>query len=167
MSRRKHKRHRQNNPARVAEQDAIDTRHTQAPARRVTASISAFQGPLPPPEMLARYNEVIPNGAERVVAMAESQLRHRQELEGAVVHGNVSAERRGQNYAFILGLAALIGGIGLIAFNKSAEGLAAIITAFASLAGVFIYGRWQQQREREQKRKEAREAAEAPKLPFD
>ena len=117
--------------------------------------------------MLARYNEVVPNGAERVVAMAESQLRHRQELEGAVVHGNVSAERPGQNYAFILGLIALTGGIGLIAFNKSAEGLAAIITAFASLAGVFIYGRWQQQREREQKRKEAREAAETPKLPFD
>ncbi len=70
-------------------------------------------------------------------------------------------------FAFLLGVIAIVGGVGLIAFDKSAQGLVAIISAFTALAGTFIYGRWQQQREREQKRKEAREAAEAPKLPFD
>lgn len=151
----------------MAEPSALDTKQAQVPARRLTAEFSAFQGPLPPPEVLARYNDVVPNGAERIVAMAESQLRHRQDLESTVVHGNVRAESRGQNYAFILGLLTIMGGIGLAVFDKSAEGLAMIVTAFSALAGVFVYGRWQQQREREQKRKEAREAAQAPRLPFD
>lgn len=117
--------------------------------------------------MLQRYNEIVPNGADRIVSMAESQLRHRQDLERAVVHGNVRAEHRGQVFAFILGLVAIVGGVALIALNKDAQGLVAIITAFAALAGVFVYGRWQQQREREQKRQEVKHAAENPRLPWD
>ena len=117
--------------------------------------------------MLERYNQAVPNGADRIVTMAEGQLRHRQSLEAAVVHNNISSERRGQVFAFILGLVAILGGIALISFDKSAQGLAAIITAFVALAGVFVYGRWQQQRERAQKRQEAEEAARSPKLPFD
>ena len=117
--------------------------------------------------MLERYNQAVPGGADRIVAMAESQLRHRQGLESAVVHNNIASERRGQVFAFLLGLVAIAGGIGLIAFDKSAQGLAAIITAFVALAGVFVWGRWQQQREREQKRQEANDAAQSPKLPFD
>jgi len=97
--------------------------------------------------------------------MAESQLSHRQALESVVINGNVAAQGRGQLYAFILGLITVIGGIGLIAFNKDVQGLAAIITAFTGLAGLFIYGRVEQSRERERKRREAREAAQQPRLP--
>lgn len=117
--------------------------------------------------MLERYNAVIPNGAERIMAMAERQQLHRQGLESAVVNGNVINERRGQSRAFILGLVAILGGVGLIAFDKDAQGLTAIITAFTSLGGVFVYGRWQQAQERARKRREAREAAEQPRLPYD
>lgn len=99
--------------------------------------------------------------------MAEGQLRHRQRLESTVVDGNVNAQKRGQIFAFTLGLIAIIGGIVLIALNKNAQGLAAIITAFVALAGVFVYGRWEQERERERKRREAKEAAENPRLPFE
>ena len=68
---------------------------------------------------------------------------------------------------FTLGLVAILGGIGLIAFDKDPQGLATIITAFVALAGVFVYGRLEQKREREQKRRELREASENPRLPFD
>ena len=99
--------------------------------------------------------------------MAESQMRHRQALESAVVNGNVTAQRRGQVMGFMLGLVAILGGIGLIAADKDASGLSAIITAFVALAGVFIYGRVEQRRERERKREEVRQAAESPRLPFE
>lgn len=99
--------------------------------------------------------------------MAESQLRHRQGLESTVVNGNVTSQKRGQVFAFILGFIAIVGGIVLIAIDKNTQGLVAIITAFVALAGVFVYGRWEQERERERKRREAREAAENPRLPFD
>ncbi len=151
----------------MAETTSLDGRQPHAPAGRVSASISAFQGPLPPPEILERYSQIVPNGADRIVAMAESQIRHRQSLESVVVQGNVTAQRRGQVMGFTLGLVAILGGIGLIAFDKDPQGLATIITAFVALAGVFIYGRVEQRREREQKRRELKEASESPRLPFD
>ncbi len=86
--------------------------------------------------------------------MARSQQTHRQGLETAVVRGNIAAEERGQIFAFILGLVVVVGGITLIAFGKPVSGLTSIITAFVTLAGVFIYGRWQQKRERQNKREE-------------
>jgi len=98
--------------------------------------------------------------------MAESQAAHRQSLESTVVTGNVAAQTRGQWMGFILGLIAIGGGIGLIAYDKDTQGLTAIIGAFVSLAGVFVYGRIEQRREREQKRRELREASEQPTLPF-
>lgn len=117
--------------------------------------------------MLERYNKVISNGAERIVAMAESQMRHRQSLESAVVGENVRAQARGQLFAFILGLLAIGGGIGLIAFGKDAQGLVSIIGALTAYAGIFIYGKREQRREREQKRLELKEAERQPLLPLE
>ncbi len=117
--------------------------------------------------MLAQYNNCLPNGAERIVALAERQAEHRQALEGAVIRGNIRAEARGQVFAFLLGLAAIVGGIVLIALGKDVQGLAAIVTAFAGLAGVFVYGRRQQAKERERKRREAEEASRQGRLPFE
>jgi uncharacterized membrane protein len=116
--------------------------------------------------MLARFNEIIPDGAHRIVAMAESQQRHRQDLESAVVHGNVNAQNRGQWFGFIVAMTAVLGGLGLIAFDKSTEGLATIITAIAGLAGVFVYGRYVQHKERADKRRELEDAARQPRLPL-
>ena len=41
---------------------------------------SAFSGPLPPPTILNKYNEIIENGAERIMKMAENQSEHRIKL---------------------------------------------------------------------------------------
>jgi uncharacterized membrane protein len=117
--------------------------------------------------MLAQFNQVIPNGPDRIVSMAESQLKHRQALERVVVNGNVASQQRGQLFGFLLGLVAILGGIGLIAFDKSTQGLVAIITAFGALAAVFVYGRYKQERERERIRQEARDASVQQRLPLD
>ena len=42
---------------------------------------SHFSGPLPPPEMLARYEEIVPGVAERIVVVVEEQHRHRMDIE--------------------------------------------------------------------------------------
>ena len=107
--------------------------------------------------MLARYNQVFPGCAERIVAMAESQSAHRQRLEAAHLAGSQKSERRGQTLGFTLGLIAIVGGIVLIALDKAVAGLVSIIVALGSLAGVFVYGRWAQKQERQQKRDEFRE----------
>src|SRR5690242_17849317 len=44
------------------------------------------QGPLPDPEALARYGEIIPDGANRIMKMAEEQAKHRIQLESSVIN---------------------------------------------------------------------------------
>lgn len=63
-------------------------------------------GPLPHPETLAQYEEIIPNGAERIMAMAEKQSAHRIELESMVVKSQVDQSARGTIYCWRIGATA-------------------------------------------------------------
>ena len=40
-----------------------------------------FTGPIPPPEILHQYREVLPDAPERILSMAEKQQNHRMDLE--------------------------------------------------------------------------------------
>lgn len=79
--------------------------------------------------------------------MAEQQSRHRQGLERTVVDSNAFVQKIGPFLGFIVAMTAVIGGIFLILKGKDGYGLAAIIGALASLAGVFIYGKSRQRKE--------------------
>jgi len=114
---------------------------------RIQAMMRSFSGPLPPPEALERYNQVLPGAAERIIAMAESQHNHRQGLESHVVRSNVSAQTLGTILGFIVAMTVVIGGMYLVHEGKSGEGLAAILTALASLGGVFLYSKREQQKD--------------------
>lgn len=87
-----------------------------------------FSGPLPPPDLLAGYNAALPDGAARIVRLAEEQAAHRRRLEA-----------RGQVLLFSFAVLALVGGVVLIALGKSAEGLIPLISAIAGLGGLFAY----------------------------
>lgn len=167
MSRRRNRNRQINSPG-VAKPTALDhASDHQTPRARGAFLHASFEGPLPPPELLARYNDAVSRGAERIMAMAESQIQHRQHLERAVIQGNVDAQRRGQHYAFILALVAIVGGMILIAFDKKTAGIVAIISALAALFGMFIFGRVAQSKERRQKRDEVRRTIENPRLPLE
>jgi uncharacterized membrane protein len=107
-----------------------------------------FSGPIPPPSYLARYNDVVPNGADRIISMAEKQSTHRESLEKQVVEGNLTAQSRGQIEAFILALIVILGGIYLMATGKSGWGFAAIISSLAALVSIFALGKREQKNER-------------------
>lgn len=96
--------------------------------------------PFPPPNWLAAYNDVLPNGADRVVSLTERQAAHRQWLE-----------RWGLIFAFVIVLVVVGGGIGLLAAGKPVGGLVALIGGVGGLAGLFVY-RERRQRTREDAR---------------
>lgn len=104
----------------------IDPRRLQAAVLRMERH--EFTGPLPPPGVLARYNDALPDGAERIVALAEQQARHRRKMEA-----------RGQILLFVVVLVAVIGGIVLIALGQDAFGLVPIIGALGGLGSLFLY----------------------------
>jgi len=114
---------------------------------RVSQQYSFF-GRLPPPEVLEKYNQAMPGLDERIITMAEQQGRHRQEIEKT---SNAFVQKVGPLLGFIVAMTAVIGGIMLVLKGKDGYGLAAIITALASLAGVFIYGKKQQRKNLDEK----------------
>lgn len=69
---------------------------------------SQYSGPIPPPKFLSQFEEIVPGSAERILAMAERQSAHRQSLESIVIPDQLSQSSRGQTFAFILSILAII-----------------------------------------------------------
>ncbi len=130
------------------------TKITAEVTRQVITRVSKFfSGPLPPPEVLIGYNEAFQGAAERIVAMAESQLKHRQGLESKIVESNCRNERTGQIIGAVLSGIAILGGIYLTAHDKPLSGFGVILVDLTTLAGIFVYTRREQSKERADKLK--------------
>lgn len=107
-------------------------------------TLTMYQGPLPPPQDLDRYNQIQPGFAERLLAMAESEAVHRRDLERKQVDAQGTdlvayhrEVRSGQVCATIIALSALAAGAyaathgGQIAGALiGGGGLAGLVTAF-------------------------------------
>jgi uncharacterized membrane protein len=107
------------------------TKITAEVTRQVITRVSKFfSGPLPPPDVLAEYNEAFQGAAERIVTMAESQLKHRQEMESRVVASNCRNELVGQIIGAVLSGIAILGGIYLAAHDKPLSGFGVILVAW-------------------------------------
>ena len=165
MSRRRPSRQPPKLPTKPAETEPAQPANRPSEALERVSITQAFQGPLPPPGFLAKYNEAFSGCAERIVAMTEQQLTHRHALESRAIDGKLSAERRGQALGFILALTAIIGGCVLIALGKDTTGLTAIVGTLAGLVTVFVYGRRKDAEERREKRSDF--ASPQLRLPYD
>lgn len=103
---------------------------TGADLLQVRGVVQHYQGPLPPPAMLRGYEELVPGGAERILAMAERQAAHRQTIES-----------RGQLFGFSLAVCAIAGGFLSVAAGLPLVGVSGVILAVATLSGFFIWGK--------------------------
>ncbi len=103
-------------------------------------------GPLPSPVTLQQYNEIIPNGAERIMAMSESQSEHRKSLEAKVIESQTRQSERGQLIAGVLALVLI--GAGAAAFLTGHDGVAGTIfgVTVVGLVTVFLIGKTEQQK---------------------
>ncbi len=137
---------KKNPPAPQLQQNRI------VPSRTVaTATAESFSGPLPPPQILEKYNEVVPDAAERIIAMAERQSKHRQQLEAKVIESDIGNSRLGLHYGLIIGLATVIGGAFCIYSGYEIGGTVLGGTGLTGLVGVFVYGSTQRRKEREKR----------------
>lgn len=118
----------------------------------VTRQSYSFSGPLPPPEVMGLYNELIPNAAERLLAAFEGQQHHRQGLENRIVDSGIKRSW----YGLWCGLAVSLAGIGVAGLAVVyQQQLTASVIGGGTLVGlvtVFITGRSQQEKERTQRR---------------
>ncbi len=52
-----------------------------------------FSGPLPHPDILQRFNDIVPGAAERILKMAEGQFEHRTALEKKVIESDIARSK--------------------------------------------------------------------------
>jgi uncharacterized membrane protein len=111
-------------------------------------------GPLPSPEELAGYDQVLPGAAERILQTFEKQVEHRHFLERSAVLSGIQARSWGLGLGFFISIAGL--GVSLALGLSGHEVAAGIVAAIdlTALAGVFVFGSQAQRSERREKREE-------------
>lgn len=85
-----------------------------------------YSGPLPHPNLLRAFNDIIPNGAERIMQDYETQAAHRRELESLVIKSDIRRADMGLYLGFAIGIVFSVGGLVLLYTGKSLEGFAAL-----------------------------------------
>lgn len=75
--------------------------------------LSAFRGPIPPPEVLQGYENVQQGFADRILRMAEKQQDHRMNCEDKIVTESTSQSKRGQWFGFIIAILFFAGALTL------------------------------------------------------
>jgi len=128
-----------------------------APEAAVVEYSAYFSGPLPPPATLARYEEICPGSAERILGMAEEQAAHRQTLEKSVIESNCRSQERGPILGFVVAMTVILIGAGLLWNGRDIAGLTALIAALAAIVVPFVVGKQKQKEELARKRSEVRE----------
>ncbi len=99
------------------------------------------EGPLPTPEILNGYNQLIPNGADRIMRVFENQSNHRLGLENKVVGRQTFQGLLGQIFAFVIAIFCLILGYYLVMKGHDAAGITIFSLDIVGLVYVFVTGK--------------------------
>jgi uncharacterized membrane protein len=110
-------------------------------------------GPLPHPAVLRQYDEIIPDGADRILSLVERQTDHRIDLEKKVVY----SDARRADWGVIAGLLVAGGGMGfgyaLLVHGHAVAGSIFAGGTITTLVGTFVYGTKSRREERIKKTK--------------
>lgn len=111
----------------------------------VISKTEITSGPLPHPDLIEKYNNVIDNGAERIMRMAELQQENRfaerkeiRETNREIALSKLDYFKRGQIMGFILAIALL--GLATLFVFTGHEKIAYVVMSVGavSLVGLFI-----------------------------
>ncbi len=97
-------------PADAPDESIRPSARSDARAQIVKAvHASLYAGPIPPPEVLAQYEDVLPGLADRIMAESERQRAHRQGAEMTLIRNDARARMAGLIAGLVVALAALAG----------------------------------------------------------
>jgi uncharacterized membrane protein len=107
--------------------------------RRIVAAAASFSGPLPPPETLKRYDDVVPGLAAKIVDQWTSETAHRRatitairETDHAAMEAYYSSDQRGQTFAGLAFLGTLAIAALSIVLDRPIVGVAGVILSGGS-----------------------------------
>lgn len=100
----------------------------------VVEAMSEFSGPIPPPNIIKGYEEVLPGAADRIIRMAENQSEHRQQMEKKMINAESRDSLLGILFAFCLGIGCIVGAIVIVILVPENSG--AISGTILGVAGI-------------------------------
>lgn len=107
----------------------------------------SHSGPLPDAETLSNYNDIIPNGAERIMKMAEESqqgsiaaLNKQLNISEIDVKGHYGSIKRAQIFAFSIAILCIGLGSWLVTLGFDTFAYLLIAAPMLTLAGAFIKG---------------------------
>lgn len=106
----------------------------------IAFEIEGYRGPVPPPALIDGYQAAIPNGGERVLALAEREAEHRHSMDRRQFRWSVVVHILGQLLAFALAAGVIAVGAWLIHDGKDIAGYATLLVGAASLIAAVIRG---------------------------
>lgn len=100
-----------------------------------------FVGPVPPPEIIEKYERIYPGAAKIIFEKWDSQVTHRHNLEKSVVRTDNIKSILGVFFGFIVVLAAIGGGVYTAVNGLPLFGGGLSLAGLAILAAAFITSR--------------------------
>jgi len=64
-------------------------------------TMSIYAGPIPSADELAKYENILPGSANRILEMAEKQSRHRQNMESEMLKANINLSTSAKSSALL------------------------------------------------------------------
>lgn len=107
----------------------------------VSIQHKSHSGPLPDADTLIKYDSVIPDGADRIMKMAEVQQVHRMKMEDKVISSQSTQSKLGQIFGLIIGIVGIGSGTFLAAMGETTVGGIIAGGTVVSLVSVFVIGK--------------------------
>lgn len=100
-----------------------------------------MEGPIPSPAILEQYNQLIPDAAERILKMAESDMQFQHDINREALMATRGDKKRGQWMGFVLAVISL--GLATYLSINGHDVTASIIggTTVVGLVSAFVIGR--------------------------
>lgn len=130
---------------------------TEAQTQIIAAKSETFEGPLPHPDILARYENILPGIADRIVRMAEAEQNARHsaidqdaknkstlvDIAAKESAGALEAQKKGQNIGLAISLVCVLCAIVCALMDKPTIVTCAFLAVpTASLIGSFMPKLW-------------------------
>lgn len=148
----KRRQNRPNSPSPIEKTNIAKQQPTVNLQQKMAQRVEHFSGPLPPPEIFSKYDQILPGSAERILAMAENQSNHRMRLESESLRGGNRDSLLGIIAAFIIAMTTICSGTYVIVSGHPIYGTILSGSGLIGVVGAFIYGTNARRFEREQER---------------
>ena len=124
---------------RVLEEEGLNKEQANNVSKTLLAKSEFYSGPIPSSFELEKYEQILPNAANRILTIAEEQSKHRQEFEKTTLLEETNFNKRGQILGFVVSILVLIVAFAAILSGQGLIGLGAIFISIASIITAFYF----------------------------